>query len=126
MPDPSEFEKQYSEGSFWRKLTRFARAAGREVVEKALLLYYVLQEEHTPVWAKTAIIGALGYFITFIDAIPDITPAVGYADDLGVLAMALATVSTYVNDSVRARARATLTKWFGEDEADGYADDDEA
>ena len=126
MPDPGDFEKQYSEKGFWRKLTRFARSAGREVVERALLLYYVLQEEHTPAWAKTAIIGALGYFITLIDAIPDITPAVGYADDLGVLAMALATVSTYVNDNVRARARATLTEWFGEDEADGHADDDEA
>lgn len=112
-----EFEKQYSESGFWTKLARYARAAGRDVVERALLLYYVMQEEQTPAWAKTAILGALGYFITLIDAIPDITPAVGYADDLGVLAMAVATVTRYINDDVRARAQRKLAQWFGNDEA---------
>jgi uncharacterized membrane protein YkvA (DUF1232 family) len=55
---------------------------GREVIEKALWLYYAAQQPNTPLWAKTAIYGALGYFISPIDAIPDITPVIGYADDL--------------------------------------------
>jgi Protein of unknown function (DUF1232). len=32
-------------------------------------------------------------FISPVDTIPDLTPAVGYADDLGVLAMAIALVA---------------------------------
>lgn len=110
-----DYPREYSESGFWSKLRGYARAAGIEVVEKALLLYYVLNEDKAPAWAKTTIIGALGYFITFIDAIPDITPAVGYADDLGVLVMAIAAVSTYINDDVREKTRAKLVDWFGED-----------
>ncbi|GAB5414209.1 MAG: YkvA family protein [Congregibacter sp.] len=111
----AEFSREYSEEGFWQKLKGYARTAGTEVVEKALILFYVLQEDKAPAWAKAAIVGALGYFITFIDAIPDITPAVGYADDLGVLVMAIAAVSTYVNDDVRRKAQAKLHDWFGED-----------
>lgn len=114
MPEPSEFEKQYSSTGFWNKLGGYARSAGIEVVEKALLLYYALQEEGTPAWAKTTIIGALGYFITLIDAIPDITPAVGYADDLGVLVMALAATSVYINKNVKDKTREKLAEWFGD------------
>ena len=50
-------------------------------------------------WAKATIVGALGYFITPLDAIVDLTPVVGYADDLGVLALAIAAVATYVRNA---------------------------
>ena len=66
-----------------------------------------------PVWAKTAIYGALGYFISPIDAIPDITPVIGYADDLAVLAAAVATVATYITADVKQRAAEKLRGWFG-------------
>lgn len=113
-PAVHDYEGEYTEAGFWSKLGSYAKSAGREVVEKALLLYYALQEDTVPAWAKTAIVGALGYFITFIDAIPDITPAVGYADDLGVLVMALAAISAYITDDVRAKTNKKLDDWFGE------------
>ena len=115
MADDNEYESAYSEEGFSEKLKRYARVAGREVVEKALLLYYAMQEEKAPAWAKATIAGALGYFIVPLDAIADLTPAVGYADDLGVLALAIAAVATYINDDVRAKANARLTAWFGPD-----------
>ncbi|MFK7831358.1 MAG: YkvA family protein [Congregibacter sp.] len=118
MDEPSEFEKEYSNAGFWRKLTGYARSAGIEVIEKALLLYYALQEDATPAWAKTTIIGALGYFITLIDAIPDITPAVGYADDLGVLVLAIAATSMYINENVKDKTREKLVEWFGDNDAE--------
>ena len=114
VSNQSGFEKQYSDESFWDKLSRYAKSAGREVVEKALLLYYAAQEEDTPAWAKVTIVGALGYFISLIDAVPDITPIIGYSDDLGVLVMALAAVSSYINQNVRDRAQQKLATWFGE------------
>lgn len=109
----SVFAKDYSENTFWDKVKKFASTAGKEVIEKALQLYYALQLPATPLWAKTTIIGALGYFISPIDAIPDITPIIGYLDDLGVLTLAIATVGTYITDEVKAKAEAKLHEWFG-------------
>ena len=115
MTDHNEFEDAFSEQGFWTKLKHFARSAGKEVVEKALLLYYAAQEEKAPTRAKATIAGALGYFIVPLDAIADLTPAVGYADDLGVLALAIAAVATYINDDVRQKAAARINDWFGEE-----------
>ncbi|MBO1270989.1 MULTISPECIES: YkvA family protein [Shewanella] len=107
-------QQEYSEQGFWDKLKGFALKAGREVVENALLLYYAAKRENTPKWAKTAIFGALAYFISPLDAIPDLTPIVGFSDDLGALAAALAMVSMYIDDSVHAEATSTLKRWFGD------------
>lgn len=114
MSTENEFEKAYSENSFWTKLKRYATTAGREVVEKALLLFYAAQEEKAPAWAKGTIAAALGYFIVPLDAITDLAPMVGYADDLGVLALAVAAVASYINDDVRAKAAKKMADWFGE------------
>ena len=124
---PKGFEKDYSENSFWQKLIGYATNAGREVVEIALKLFFALQSPDTPVWAKTVIYGALGYFINVFDAIPDLTPAVGYADDLGVLVAALATVATYITPEVEEKAKRKATDWFGKKETDQLpeSDDDE-
>jgi uncharacterized membrane protein YkvA (DUF1232 family) len=117
MSKDNKFEAAYSEKSFWNKLLHYAKTAGREVVEKALLLFYAAQEEKAPAWAKATIAAALGYFIVPLDAITDLTPAVGYADDLGVLVLAIAAVSRYINADVRAKTAQKLHDWFGDDEA---------
>lgn len=103
----------YSEGRFRDKLKRYAKAAGSEVVEKALWLYYAAQRPETPAWAKSVIYGALAYFILPTDAIPDLIPLTGYADDLGALAAAIAMVSLYISDDVKEKARAKMRQWFG-------------
>ncbi len=59
--DNSKFKKDYSDDNFWNKVVKFAKKAGKDVIEKALLLYYAAQSPQTPVWAKTTIYGALGY-----------------------------------------------------------------
>jgi uncharacterized membrane protein YkvA (DUF1232 family) len=92
-------------------------------VEKALLLYYAMQQEKAPAWAKATIAGALGYFIVPLDAIADLTPAVGYADDLGVLALAIAAVATYINDDVRSKTASRLDAWFGPEGAGDAPDE---
>ncbi|MEN8134627.1 MAG: YkvA family protein [Thermodesulfobacteriota bacterium] len=102
----------FDEGGFWEKVKRFAQQAGREVIEKALWLYYAAQEAETPRWAKTVIYGALAYFILPVDAIPDAIPAAGYTDDLGALAAAIATVSMYVTEDVKQKAARKMSGWF--------------
>jgi uncharacterized membrane protein YkvA (DUF1232 family) len=105
--------EEYSDSSFWGKVKDFALQAGQEVIEKALWLYYAAQRPDTPVWAKTTIYGALAYFISPIDAIPDITPVVGYADDLGAISAAILMVSAYINEDVKNQAKSKLQDWFG-------------
>lgn len=97
-----------TEAGFTKKLGRVFKRAGREVVEKALWLWYAAQNPNTPKWAKAAIWSALLYLVLPVDAIPDFLPALGYTDDLGVLAAALVSVASYVDDNVKERARAKM------------------
>ncbi len=72
--------KQYSDAGFWAKITSCAWAAGVKTVYAALVLYDTLKRDTTPTWAKTAILGALAYLISPVDAIPDFIPGVGFTD----------------------------------------------
>lgn len=92
-----DYSKHFSENSYWDKIKGFAKQAGKEVVKKSLILYYVGNDPETPVWAKGVVGAALGYFIFPLDAIPDFTPIVGYADDLGALAAAMAAMEKWTN-----------------------------
>ncbi len=103
----------YSESSFWEKLRDCAIVAGREVVEKALQLYYAAQAPETPIWAKKVIYGALAYFILPTDAIPDFIPVAGYVDDLGALAAAIATIVAYITPEIEEKAKRKAAEWFG-------------
>ena len=104
--------EDYSEKSFWEKLYGFAKTAGRDVVEKALILYYTASDSDTPKWAKAAIFGALGYFICPIDAIPDLIPIVGFSDDLGAMVTCLYAVASCVNKSHENSAADKAKEWF--------------
>lgn len=114
MADETKYASAYTEDNFWEKVTTYAKSAGKEVLEKSLWLFYAAQNPDTPAWAKSVIYGALGYFIFPIDAIADFTPLAGYSDDLGVLALAVATVVAYIDDEVKAKAAQKLKVWFGD------------
>lgn len=103
----------YSDQGFWSKVKSFATAAGRDVIHKSFCLYFAFNDPETPMWAKTVIAGALGYFILPVDAIPDLIPAVGYADDLGALSAAVITVTAQINTEHRQQADQRMSEWFG-------------
>lgn len=118
----SQYKNEYTPHRFWRKLGPLAQTAGRSILEKALYLYYAVQDPNTPKWAKRIIYGALGYFIFPLDAIPDLAPLIGYTDDLGVMAAALATVTFYITPQVKEQAHRKLDQWFHNPAADAYTD----
>jgi uncharacterized membrane protein YkvA (DUF1232 family) len=105
-------ERALVESGFWTKLGNHALAAGREVVEKALWLYYAARAPQTPAWARSVIYGALAYLVLPADAIPDALPAIGFSDDLATLTAAVATVALFIDDAVKAKAAARLSAWF--------------
>lgn len=108
-----DYSDSYSEKSFWAKIKKVASSAGKSVIAQVLTLYYCSRDPDTPVWAKGVIISALGYFIVPLDATPDFTPVVGYADDLVALGLAVATVAIHIKDEHKAQAQEQLKRWFG-------------
>ncbi len=113
MSDAKVYQDKFSDDGFWDKVVKYAKAAGKEVIAKALWLYYAAQNPAIPARAKGVIYGALGYFILPIDAIPDIGPIIGYTDDLGVIGTGLAAVSMYITDEVKQQAHQKPLDWFG-------------
>lgn len=108
----AEYSENFSEDGFWDKVTHYAKKAGEKVIEPSLKMYYAAQDADTPMWAKTIIYGALGYFILPIDAIPDVAPVVGYTDDLATIAAALASVAAHVKDEHAEKAKEKIRIWF--------------
>jgi uncharacterized membrane protein YkvA (DUF1232 family) len=109
-----QYRAQFSDNKFWRKLRTQARKIGIKTVYTALLLFYAYRRKETPTWARSIILGVLGYFLAPIDLIPDLTPILGYTDDLGVLAFGLVTIAAYINPEVKKKSREQLTGWFGD------------
>lgn len=103
---------EYSEEGFWHKVSSVARKAGQAALNPALRMYFAAQDSDTPVWARTTIYGALGYFISPIDALPDFTPLLGYTDDITLMAGAVAIVAAHIKPEHRARADKVLKRWF--------------
>ncbi len=110
--DKSGYSDEYSESSFWNKVKKYSQKAGLEVIEKALVLFYCLKDSDTPSWAKSVILATLGYFILPADSIPDLTPFVGFGDDLGALAAAIGIVGLHIKQEHRDKAKTKLKEWF--------------
>ena len=116
LPDFMSYANKFSASDFVDKISKIAKRAGAKLVYAALILYYPLQSEKVSKADKALIIGALGYLISPLDAIPDAIPIVGLTDDVGVLIYVLRKVWVNVEPEIKDRAKERLTKWFDEDE----------
>lgn len=91
---------EFIENNLWYKLEKFGKKISFAKDVKAL--YHYLRDSNVSWYRKSIIVGALIYFITPIDAIPDIAPLIGYLDDLGVITAVLkflgSEIIPYYND----------------------------
>ncbi len=79
--------KNYIEENLWEKVERVGKKISFAKDILALFRYMI---DHNVSWyRKSIVVGALIYFISPIDAIPDIAPLFGYLDDLGVITAVL-------------------------------------
>lgn len=107
----SKYQRAFSEKAFWKKWQDYVNKLGTKALYTLLLLFYAYRRKETPYWAKSIVIGTIGYLLTPIDAIPDLTPILGYTDDIGILSFGLVTIACYVNADVRESARQKLSQW---------------
>ncbi|WP_419569587.1 YkvA family protein [Rheinheimera sp.] len=91
------YDHFYSDSRFFSKVRRVFQVAGKELINKALLLYFVLQRPDLPATVKAVIICSLAYFIWPLDAIPDVLVPLGYTDDLAMLSSALLVAAVHVD-----------------------------
>lgn len=109
------YQDKFSKYNLLLKLQHYGRDIGLTVLYNVLQLWYVLQKPEVPAKNKAVIMGALGYLITPLDFIPDLTPILGYNDDAAAILFTLYMVRQYVDDEVKAQAKARLAKIFSED-----------
>ena len=109
----STYEKHFSFNGLMAKIKETAKKAGLKAIYMALLLYYALESPTISIMDKAIIYGALGYFISPIDIVPDILPLIGLSDDIAVLAWAFSRVKHNINDMTREKAKTKLKIWFG-------------
>jgi uncharacterized membrane protein YkvA (DUF1232 family) len=93
---------------FWRKLGGFA--AQIPFAEELLTAYYCAFDRNTPTHVRVALIGALLYFISPFDLIPDVLPIIGMTDDAAVVAGALKLVWDQIKPEHRDAAREALVR----------------
>lgn len=84
------------------------KAAGIQLLYSSLLMIFAYKSPNTPKWAKRIILGAFAYLISPIDTIPDLTPVLGFTDDLSVITFSLVTVACYIDKNIRDTAKVKL------------------
>ena len=93
---------------FWGK---FGRLAARiPFAEDLLTAYYCAFDRHTPTHVRVALLGALAYFISPLDVLPDLLPIVGMTDDAAILAGAIKLVWDNIQPAHREAAREALAR----------------
>lgn len=98
---------------FRRVIGKVAKRGGRKVLSSALTLYFCLRDSDTPMWAKSIILGALGYLIFPLDIIPDTILGAGFTDDWTVIIGALSSVVAHIKDDHKNKASALADRLLG-------------
>ncbi|MCK5775581.1 MAG: DUF1232 domain-containing protein [Bacteroidales bacterium] len=106
--------KSFSDTKLFEKIGLAAKNAGIVVIYPALVLYYLFQDKDVPKRSKGIIIAALAYFIFPMDSIPDMTPIIGYSDDIGILYVTIMQLVKYVTPDILQRVSNRIADWFGE------------
>ncbi len=104
-PDDVARESRVRRG-FWQTLRKAARQI--PFAEDVVAGYYCAIDRSTPVRVRAVLLGALGYFVLPIDAIPDLLAGIGFTDDVTVLMGALAMVRAHIRPGHREAARHAL------------------
>jgi len=96
---------------FWRTVKRGARQI--PFMDDVVAGYYCAIDRSTPARVRTALFGALAYFVLPLDMIPDFVIGTGFADDATVLLGTIALVKAHIQPRHRAQAEKALADELG-------------
>lgn len=105
-----KYSGQYTDTKLWSKIARFAKNAGMDCVYCVLFLVNVMKSKDVPLVDKALIVGALGYFISPLDLIPDLMIGTGYIDDVGMLMYAITKINSDITPTVQENAKKNARK----------------
>lgn len=106
LPDRIARDERIVREGFWRTLRRFIGTI--PFAEDAVAAYYCAIDRRTPLHARAILLGAVAYFVTPFDVIPDVVAGLGLTDDATVLATAIAVAGTHIKVEHRETARRVL------------------
>ena len=92
---------------FWDKLKRVAGKI--PFAEDLVAAFFCATDPSTPSRVKLILLGAIAYFVFPTDAIADLLPLIGFADDAAVLAAAITQVAGSITEEQSKKARQALT-----------------
>ncbi|WP_314584816.1 YkvA family protein [Paenibacillus terrigena] len=101
LPYSQENEEMVKK-NFWTKTKKFAGKI--PFTKDAVAMYYCAVDAKTPLWAKGIAFGALAYFISPVDAIPDALIGLGFTDDAAVIVAGIKAISGQITDDHREQA----------------------
>ncbi|WP_246776707.1 YkvA family protein [Microvirga sp. VF16] len=91
---------------FWDKLKRVAGKI--PFAEDLVAAFFCATDPSTPSRVKLILLGAIAYFVFPTDAITDLLPLFGFADDAAVLAAAITQVAGSITEEHKEKARKAL------------------
>lgn len=113
VDEVNKYAASYSQEGLFDKISKYAKNIGLNLINEALKLWYVTDNPNLPGKTKATIIGALGYLISPLDLVPDVLPVVGYTDDAGAVALAIAMAQAFIDQKVKDKAKAKIDEIFG-------------
>jgi len=94
------------DAGFWQKLRLLA---GRlPFADTLVAAWFCTRDPATPPKVRAMLLGALAYFVTPVDMIPDFLLHFGFTDDAAVLTAVIGMVSSHIKPQHRAQARRAL------------------
>ena len=105
--------EEFSLSGFWNVVAKLSKRGGRKLLASALTLFFCLKDPATPAWAKSVIVGALGYLIFPMDLIPDAIVGPGFTDDWSVILGAMAAIITHIKEEHRTKASGLADRILG-------------
>lgn len=105
-----QYERHYNEDKFWQKLRKLAGKWGEKLLLPAMMLYCMMKSPNVSLRDKTIILGALGYLILPLDAVPDFIPMLGIVDDISAIMLALKTLNKDITPEIRKVAQEQTDK----------------
>ena len=107
-PEDAADKEARVKARFWPTVKKALRTI--PFMEEVVAAYYAMLDPKTPNRSRLILIGALAYFVTPFDVVPDFILAFGFLDDASVLMAAIAAVRSSIRDEHREAARRALAE----------------